>query len=796
MLPSFKIALRNLLKSRSTTILNILGLTIAFSSVFSVIFWVSNELSYDKHLPDADRIYRLTFETTISGNTTHFARCWEPWVSRVPEVMPQVEQLVRLAPFRHTAVKNGENKFYSEQVFATDSNFFDVFGMDLISGKLDEVLNKPKSAVLSESIAKKCFGNQNPIGQTLFITGEYDEKQTNQFTVTGVMKDSPKNSHIHFDIVTSFDNPKEAPTWAYVYLLLKKGTKPEDILKQFPAFINDSEKADTQKNYRTFLQRITDIHLYSNKDREIEQNGNITRIYLFLAIAVALLSVSLINYFNLNKARLYALQRQIRIQRIAGSGKRTVIIQSLIESIICVITALFISLNLVDLLPRLNVFNSSSNTLIFHISAWVLYSVILISSIVVLTGSLPVILHMIKNDKLLISTVNIKAPWISGITSYGILITIQFCLSIVLLIATLTIFFQKEFIFSTTMGKMSNDILVFKKQNWEIRGKYTAFKSEALKSPLIKSVSATMDEPGGETMDAFQVDSPDVDDTHKDNPIYVLPVDDNFIDFFNLTLISGRTFTPYNPDRKGEDYILNEAALKKLGWSAEEAIGRRFNLKFSEPGIFNGGTVVGVVRDFTYTSVKQQIKPYVFFQKPIFYLTFIVRIDSSKSQEAISVLRNIWDKELPGYPFQYELLSDSYSNVYQKEISQSDLTALFSVLSMVIICIGLFSISSLFVAQRTKEIGVRRVNGARVSEILMMLNTGFIRWLIIGFVIACPVAYYVINKWLQAFAYKTEIRIWVFIISGLLVAFVTLLTVTLQSLKTARKNPVEALRYE
>lgn len=796
MLATVKLALRNLIKDKGYFVLNIIGLTIAFSCVFAVITWIKTELSYDKNLPDADRIYRLTFETTNSGNTLHFARCFEPWVSQIPEEFPQVEQLIRLSPYRHTAIKIDENKFYSERVFATDSNFFSVFGIDLVTGDTNEVLNRPKSAVISASVASRCFGNRNPVGQSIFLAGEYDT-QSNQFMVTGVMKDSPVNSHIHFDVITSFDNPHEAPGWAYVYLLLKKGSKPEDLLKQFPAFIDRVEQADQQKTYKPFLQKISDIHLYSDKDRELEQNGNITRVYLFIAIAAVLLAVSLINFFNLNKARLYKLHKQITIQRIAGSGKGPVVLQSLFESGICVVIALIIALNLIDILVHLSVFSASVQSNESGQGNFAVYLfVLIIPLITIISGSLPVMLHLAKNRKQLVTSAVRGVPLKSGFSSYAILMTIQFCLSICLLIATLTIFIQKQFIFSTSMGKASNEILVFKKQNWEIRGKYSAFKTEALKNPLIKSVTASMDEPGGETMDAMQVDSPDLDTEHKDNPIFVIPVDDNFIDFFNLKLIAGQNFSQFNPERKGEDYILNETAVKKLGWTAEEAIGRRFRLKFDPPDIIYGGTVVGVVRDFTYTSVKQQIKPYVLFQKPIFYLTFLVKIDAERKEEAISFLRDIWNRELPGYPFQYEILGDLYNTAYSKEISQSEMTALFSVLSLIIICIGLFSITSLFVAQRTKEIGIRKVNGGRTSDILILLNSGFIKWLIIAFVVACPLSVYAISKWLQGFTYKTEIRIWVFIFSGAVIALVTLLTVTLQSLKAAMKNPVDALRYE
>jgi putative ABC transport system permease protein len=346
------------------------------------------------------------------------------------------------------------------------------------------------------------------------------------------------------------------------------------------------------------------------------------------------------------------------------------------------------------------------------------------------------------------------------------------------------------------VGKQTADIMVFKRQNWEVRSRYTSFRNKALQNPLIKGFTASMEEPSGETMDALKVESSAISDNLKDKELYVLPVEDNFLSFFDIKLIAGRNFSPYNSNRQGEDYILNETAVKALGWTPGEAIGRPFKIRFATPGIFYGGTVVGVVRDFNYTSLKQEIKPYVLFQKPIFYQCYIVRIDSGRKQEAIRDLKSIWEQELPDYPFQYEFLSDLYSSSYRKEFIQAKFTAISSLLAILIICIGLFSVTSVLVAQRTKEIGIRKVNGARVRNILVMLNSGFIIWFSIAFVVACPVASYAMNIWLQNFAYRTKINWWIFVISGFAVLTVTLITVSFQSWRAATRNPVEALRYE
>lgn len=797
MILNIKLIIRNLFKVKSHTIFNIIGLAIGFASTFAVIGWVRDELSYDKHLPDSNRIYRLTLETVTSGNRLHFARCWVNWIQQLPGEFPQIEELVRLEPYRHTAVKADENRFYSDKIFATDSNFFKVFGIDLLYGDAESVLNDPHAMVISASLASKCFGDTNPLGQTILLSGEYDTIMT-PFNISGVMKDSPANSHIHFDAVTSFVDPQVAPGWAYVYLMLRKGVSPDEILAGLPEFINKVEKLSDQRVMTPHLQPITDIHLFSNKDREVEPNGNISGIYLFIIIAVVLMLISLINYYNLNKARLLTLKKQINIQRITGSNNRLLIIQSLTESAICVGISFLFALIILDLSNNQAYSYFGVSFLASGLSSlwsnWFL--VLLILTISAFVGSLPYFIYIIKSQPLLSDFSEGRPQHTSWISSYGILMIAQFCLSIILMVSTITIFQQKELLLTKGVGKINSNILVFKRQNWVIRSKYFPFRNEALENPLIKNITASMEEPSGETLDATNVISSALDEDHKDKQLYFLSVEDNFLDFFNIPLVAGRNFTPYNPDRKGEDYILNESAVNLLGWTPEEAIGLPFNIKFYLPDIFYGGTIVGVVKDFNYTTLRKEIKPYFLFQKPIFYLCFMVEIDPYQKEEAILALKNIWEEQLPDYPFEYEYLSDVYSSAYKKEITQSKLTTFFSLLAIIIICLGLYSVTSVLVARRTKEIGIRKVNGASIKEVVIMLASNFIRWFVAGFVIACPIAWYAMQLWLQNFVYKINIEWWVFVISGIVVLLVTLITVCLKSWIAAVRDPVEALRYE
>jgi putative ABC transport system permease protein len=481
-----------------------------------------------------------------------------------------------------------------------------------------------------------------------------------------------------------------------------------------------------------------------------------------------------------------------------GAGKFRMISHNIIESSISVLSSFLLTLLLIDwpgqIANRWFGFSMLNNGISDLVSIWPFALAILTASVI--AGTLPVTNYILLNQNNLTSVRKSLNKHTSGFTTYGILMTVQFCLSVILMVATIIIYQQKKYILAKSPGKQQSDILVFKRQNWEIRSKYNPIRTKALQNPLIKNFTAAMEEPSGETMDALNVESSAISENLKDKPLYVLSVEDNFLTFFELKLITGRDFSPYNPNRKGEDYILNETAVRELNWTSEEAIGRPFKIKFDTPDIFYGGTVVGVVRDFNYTNLKQNIKPYVLFQKPVFYLCYLVQVDSARKQEAIQSFKKIWEEELPGYPFQYELLSDLYNSSYKKEFAQAKLIAFFSFLAILIICFGLYSVTSVLVAQRTKEIGIRRVNGGRVSDILFMLNSDFIKWFTIAFIIACPIAFYAIHKWLQSFAYHTEIQWWVFIAAGATVAAVSLFTVSLQTWRAARKNPIEALRYE
>ncbi len=645
-------------------------------------------------------------------------------------------------------------------------------------------------------MAYKLFGKDNPVGQSIMI-GEDSIMIAN--TIKGVFKDLPANTHFHFDLLQSYNDPKANPYWAYIYLKLRKGAKPTDILKGMTDFIRKFENEENSKHFKPFLQNVTDIHLYSHKDREIEPNGDITEVYLFIFVAFIVLLVAWVNYYNLNNVRVIKFKKQIHVQAIIGSGYFRLITQSVFESGIC--TA--IVLNCCFLFSDL--FNNYLSQIIgFHLlphgfrdllSVWPIVAAMLVFTI--FAGCLPFLFHLWKMQQMGIQSTG-KAKYTKrwAFSSRGLLVTVQFVMAILLMFSATVIYKQKQFILGHSMGNMNDDIIMMNNANWETRSINNIFRQKVFESPLIRDFTSVMEEPSGETMDGCSFETQGVKDTSLKNSIFILPVEDNFFNFFNIEMIAGNNFRTYNEKSHYQDYILNETAVKRLGWTPEEAIGKPFKLKFFMPGFFQGGTIVGVVRNFHFTNLRQEIKPYAFMQQRIFQTYYLIKIDTSHHTEAIRFLNNLWAELAPDYPFEYEYLSDTYRKAYRKEFIQTKLTGLFTLFAILIVCLGLFAITSIIINQRTKEIGIRKVNGASNNDIIWLLLSDILIWISIACIIALPFAYYFMNRWLQNFAYKTNISWPIFVISSLLAYFIGIATVLMQTWRAARRNPVESLRYE
>ena len=556
------------------------------------------------------------------------------------------------------------------------------------------------------------------------------------------------------------------------------------------------EEMDTEVH----LQKLTAIHLHSNKLREIESNGNTRNIYVLAIAALILFLISISNYANLNIGMSGFSSKYLFINKLLGSGKRSVIKFFIAEGLFIILAtlvlAVIISTPVNSAIIRFLDINLMQNNFWFVISVAILFCLFSL-----IFGMLPVlkpVFSSLKNGSSTHSTATIR----SGGISRG-LIVFQYAFSIALIISVIVISRQTNFAFKSGMGVKENNVLVFESMHANIQKKFEVLKEELLQYNSIQSVSAMMEPPGGEANDMFPFElegySPD-ENKEQYERIGVFPCDYSFASLFNLQFLSGNNFIEKNKDNEGSgEYIINEAAMHRLNHSnPDEIIGKTFKLIFDSPGIvIPQGKIIGVVKDFYLSSLKKQVEPLVMFKRDkLWLLNFVVAYQPEMQQQALADINKVWNSLFPEYPLQYEAVEAVYQKVYKAELLQARLLSVFTFVALFICSMGLFGLALIVTQHRIKEIGVRKVNGARVLEILAMLNKGFIKWVAIAFVVACPFAWYAMNIWLENFAYKTSLSWWIFIIAGVSALGIVLLTVSFQSYKAASRNPVEALRYE
>jgi putative ABC transport system permease protein len=803
---------RKLIKDWRWFAINALGLAVSVAVLMVIFFYVKNELSYDSFHTKADRIYRVTVDSNNGATSMHPARVAGEWTSQLPEEYPSIENIVRLVPFRRAIVKIGEKKFYSEKAFSTDSSFFRIFDFKILSGNPEHALKQPGRAFISRSLAMKYFGDLNIIGKDISI--QHQQVPSAQiYVIDGVMEDFPANSHFHADLLTSYSDDEEKKNWAYTYFLMKPGADIETIKNS----VEKKWKSESQAGSPVailYLQKLTDIHLFSHKSREMEKNGDIRSIILLVSGAIIILFIALINFMNLNRVRFIAQLKSVKVKLINGATKSglavTVATESLVLSLVSMATGLIFADSISKMLD-LPIFGLNTLPWIIAIS---LGFILIIAALSVL----PLFTTPIKSS---LNDTNPKGR----IFSFPLIL--QFALSILAISGAVVLKQQMNFILSSHPAAENANLVVIADNQWEVVQRYESLKNELLKHPEIVNMTAAMEEPGGDILDGVAFEMEGVE-KKEGQFINIFTTDSNFFGVLGIKPLAGSvnlgtTSTQQweaaaaelgtlrnagaNPEIIAEKeknlgtfrekYILNESALRLLGIATpEEAVGKRFRLNFFLPDLFPEGEIVAVVPDFHYTNLHSEEKPLAIAPRKMFNYCFIISINPASHERALGVIDAAWQKINPETPFQFEFLTDSYQKVYSGEYAQSKVLVLFSLIAVIISALGVFSMASFKIQQRIREIGIRKVNGARISEVLVILNRDFVKWVAIAFVIATPIAYYSMHKWLENFAYKTALSWWIFALAGLLALGIALLTVSWQSWRAATRNPVEALRYE
>ncbi|MEA1786510.1 ABC transporter permease [Arenibacter sp. GZD96] len=790
-----KFALRNIKKRPFLNLIKVTGLYLGLIGVVFIALFLKNELSYDHFYAKSERIFRLTTTDPTAFEDAHFARIFNSeevldWTAQVPEIA----SFVRLSPYRGGLLMH-ENQFYEiQQAFWSDSTFFKIFDTELVKGDKASVFSDPGAVVISESFAQKIFGDSDPIGGIITIPEGHFNNEKNDFIIKGVIRDFPQNSHFHPDVLLAPGSDKIGG-WAYTYLLLRDNANAQSVAATLSQLMTARKNEAAETNTFAHLQNVKDIHLHSNLFREIEPNGSMTTLYAFSLAALILLFIALSNYASLNLGMAGFYTRFMALNRILGSSKRINFNYFLTESLIVVLLAIAIGALTIGIINNMVLERYHINLLKGN-GTFVLGLFFVFGFLSIITGVQSLLRQRINRFPL---SQSLKTK--GTIKSHKKIVIAQYAFAMMLLVAVIVISKQNTFALKYAMGAAQGNIISIGPVHTDIQKDFPLFKSELLQRSTIKSVSAMMDAPGGETHDMFlfQMEGQPKDEDHL-KPIGVFACDYSFAHVFDLTFLSGANFSEKNKDEEGNgEYILNETAIPYLGYQdSDDLIGKRFKLLSPVEGVdLPDGKIVGVVKDFHLSGVHLKVEPLVLFKRENSWLSnIVVSYTPQMEKEAIAYIQKVWTGMFPNYPFSYDYVDAMYQKVYKTEMIQANLLTLFTIISLFICSIGLLGISLLVSQSKVKEIGIRKVNGATIPEILIMLNRDFIKWVFIAFVVATPFTYYAMYQWLQGFAYKIDISWWMFIIAGGVTLFISLVTVSWQSFRAAMANPVDALRDE
>ncbi|WP_369822729.1 ABC transporter permease [Spirosoma sp. 209] len=798
-----------MLRNKIFSAINIVGLAVGLATCLLIVLFVLHELSYDRYHTHADRIYRMTTHGRIGGTDINAAGAGAPAASALVRDYTGVEAATRLNTDGSFIVKHGTDSFKEEHVAFVDSNFFTILSIPLATNysgiNPKTMLTEPNTVVLTQTTARKYFGDQNPVGQTLTMGDK------GAFRVTGVCEDVPSNTHFHYDFFCSMRSIKQSGKWLndamHTYLLLREGysvdqlrAKSTEMVARYigpelPQFLGISLAEFLRKGdqLRFQFQPITDIHLHSDYEDELEPNSNVQYIYIFVAIAGFILLLACINFMNLSTAGSAGRAKEVGVRKVMGSERGQLMGQFLAESVLLTFLALLLALVLVAvLLPGFNQLAGKQFGIGAIVSGWMLPGIGLACLLIgLLAGSYPAfVLSAFRPVSVLKGrAVNIgaRSGWLRNT-----LVTVQFVVSITMIVSTILVSRQLNYIQNKKVGFDKEQVLILN-DTYTLASKLDAFKAEIAKlSPVVRVTSAGYMPAGSSNSgnNAFQPDNGSVQpETYRNRHYFV---DEDYLPTLGIGLAQGRNFSKAFPSDSSA-ILINEAAARQFGW--KNPIGQRLKTAGDGSGeIQRLYTIVGVVRDFHFESMRQRVAPLVLFRGQDNY-QMALRVKTDDMPALLKTIEQRW-KAQTDMPFTYSFLSERFSLMYASEQRVGQLFGIFAGLAVLIACLGLFGLAAFTTRQRTKEIGVRKVLGASVASIITLLSKDFLKLVLIAIVIASPIAWYAMNRWLQDFAYKIDIEWWVFALAGFLAVGIALLTVSFQSIKAALMNPVRSLRSE
>ena len=808
------IAWRNLTRNRNYAIINILGLAIGLACFMLIILYVQDELGYDEFHPDGDRIYRVALERKYPGRSRHYAIIPAGYSEIINKDFAEVEETCRLFFFQGANfVFKHNNEIYEEKnIMWADSTFFEMFGIPLLKGDPLTCLSKPQSVVLTESTARKYFGNEDPIGKVMDIP-----QNDNDLQVTGICADVPRHSHMKFDLLISssslgfIQQPNYLNFSAYTYLRVNPNTDPLALEKKFPDLVTkyasgqvltqfgvNYEEYQRQGNgYRYFLQPLPDIYLQSNLESEIKLPGSMQRVNFFMLIAFLILVIACINFMNLATARSAGRAREVGIRKTLGSERGQIAMQFLMEAtVICLVGAILAGGINQLVLPYFNDLTGKSFNAIDLLKP--VYLLILLGAALMaglLSGVYPAIsLSAFKPIEVL------RGKFMQGTKGAGlrnILVVFQFGISVFLIIATILVYKQLEYSQNKQLGFDKDSLATLQGAGGMTIQQGETFKNEVANLPGVEAVSGCSNQPG-DNFFGMSMQPPGAEEMTTGSGIFV---DEGYVECMKMEIVEGRSFSKDFTDSLS--VMVNESAIREMG--LDDPIGKKLisndNLLNPVEGVQTQFTIVGVVSDFHFQSIHHIISPLFLVHNHRSFTPGVdglvtVRLGAGNPFNTLSQIENLWKQFQPDAPFNYAFLDRQWANLYEQEMTTRKVFGLFSLLAIFIACLGLLALAAFTAERRTKEIGIRKVLGATTGGIIALLSKDFLKLVVIALLIASPVAWYAMNNWLQDFHYRIDIEWWVFVLAGLLAVLIAFLTVSFQSIKAATMNPVKSIKVE
>ncbi|HET6543141.1 MAG TPA: FtsX-like permease family protein [Chryseolinea sp.] len=811
-----KVAFRSIFRNKLTAFINIAGLSLAMACAILIYLFVSDEVSYEKYHSKADRIYRVTrsFHSPEGEVNLHLANVAPPIGPLLKNDFGEIEILARTINYGIVVSleENGQVKMSNEEpeVFLAEPNIFKIFDIEIKSGDAVKSLERPFTIMLSEKAAKRYFNDENIIGKRLRANNQLD------LEVTGVYKNFPLQSHWHPEFLVSFvtlenDNiygRKGLETnWGNnsfgTYFLLQEGADPKKLEASLPAFLDKHFGKYARANWGVppdwkasstttlFVQKVTDIHLRSHLDDELEANGNITNVYMMSVIGLFIVLIACFNFINLSTARATKRAKEVGMRKVVGAYRTQLINQYLSESILTAGLALIFAVGIAfGALGSLNTFTNKQLSLDLIHNVPLGIGLILFALVIgTLAGIYPAFIISSFKPALTLKGQQGMTPGKSFLRK-GLVVS-QFSISIILIIATLVIFRQLDYLNSRSLGYDRNQVVTLPYYR-ELSANYDAFYNELTRSTAIKNVARSSRIPTGRLLDSYGSARVLKGDSLVEAQVDLKTIitDPEFFDTYSIAISQGRKFSKDILTDDSLAFIINEAAAKEIGWkNPEEYLDKEFLYADVK------GKLIGIVKDFNFESLHQQIRPMIFWQRPN-YNALSIKINSAAMKEGLAQLEKAWKSFLPARPFDYQFLSERYRSLYEAEQKQSQLFTAFAGLAIFIASLGLFGLATFNTLQRIKEIGIRKVLGASIPNILTLLSKEIIILIIAANVVAWPLAWYFMNKWLATFAYHIDMDVLVYILAAVVAILIALITVSAQTIKAAMSNPAKTLRYE